>query len=49
MSNWIKMQTSLRDSPKVDAVADTLDTSEAEILGGLFILWSIADLSLIHI
>ena len=43
MSNWIKMQTCLRDSPKVDRITDILDNSEAETIGALFILWSIAD------
>jgi len=43
MSSWIKMNTSLRDNPKVDSMACELDTTEAEILGALFILWSVAD------
>ena len=43
MSSWIKMNTSLRDNSKVDSMACELDTTEAEILGALFILWSVAD------
>ena len=43
MSSWIKMNTSLRDNPKVDLIACELDTTEAEVLGALFILWSVAD------
>lgn len=43
MSSWLKMETSLRDSPKIALIADKLNTSEAEVIGGLFILWAIAD------
>ena len=37
------MRTDLWDDPRVAALCDKLDTSEATIIGGLFRLWSIAD------
>ncbi len=41
--SWIKMRTDLWDDPRVSAICDKLDTSEATIVGALFRFWSIAD------
>lgn len=43
MADWIKVRTNLWDDPRVTAICDVLDRSEAEIIGGLIKLWSMAD------
>lgn len=40
---WIKMRTNLWDDPRVVAVCDRLDISEATAIGAFFWLWSMAD------
>jgi hypothetical protein len=41
--SWIKMRTDLWDDPRVSAICDKLDATEATIIGALFRFWSIAD------
>lgn len=41
--DWIKMRGNLWDDPRVGALADAADTSEAAIVGGLYWLWATAD------
>lgn len=42
-SQWIKMRVSLRDDPRVVALALRLGQPRAAVLGGLFLVWCIAD------
>lgn len=42
-ADWIKMRGNLWDDPRVSALVDATDTSEAAIVGGLYWLWSMAD------
>lgn len=41
--DWIKMRTNLWDDPRICAVAEQLECGEAEVIGGLYWLWSAAD------
>jgi hypothetical protein len=41
--DWIKMRGNLWDDPRVAALVDATETSEAAIVGGLYWLWATAD------
>jgi hypothetical protein len=41
---WIKMRADLWDDPRVLILADHLKTDEGHVIGGLYRLWSLADL-----
>lgn len=41
--DWIKMRGNLWDDPRVSAIVDATDTSEAAVIGGLYWLWATAD------
>ena len=41
--DWIKMRGNLWDDPRVAALVDATDTSEAAVVGGLYWLWATAD------
>lgn len=41
--DWIKMRGNLWDDPRVSALVDATDTSEAMVIGGLYWLWATAD------
>lgn len=41
--DWIKMRGNLWDDPRVAAIVDATDTSEAAVVGGLYWLWATAD------
>lgn len=43
MSNWIKMRGNLWDDPRVAKICDVTGKREAEVIGGLYWLWSMAD------
>lgn len=43
MSSWIKMRTNLQTDPRVSRIALRLSISKATALGGLFMLWALAD------
>lgn len=43
MSNWIKMRSNLWDDPRVAKICEETNKREAEIIGGLYWLWSMAD------
>ena len=43
MSNWIKMRGNLWDDPRVAKICDDTGRREAEVIGGLYWLWSMAD------
>lgn len=42
-ASWIKMRNNLWDDPRVAALVDATDTSEAAVIGGLYWLWAAAD------
>lgn len=41
--DWIKMRGNLWDDPRVSALVDATDTSEATVVGALYWLWATAD------
>lgn len=41
--DWIKMRGNLWDDPRVGALVDATDSSEAAVVGGLYWLWATAD------
>ncbi len=41
--DWIKMRGNLWDDPRVASLVDATDTSEAQVVGGLYWLWATAD------
>lgn len=41
--DWIKMRGNLWDDPRVAALVDATDSSEAAVIGALYWLWSTAD------
>ncbi len=41
--DWIKMRTNLWDDPRVGAIVDATDSSEAAVIGALYWLWAMAD------
>lgn len=41
--DWIKMRSNLWDDPRVARLVDLTDSSEAEVIGGLYWLWATAD------
>ena len=41
--DWIKMRGNLWDDPRVAAIVDATDSSEAAVVGGLYWLWAAAD------
>ena len=41
--DWIKMRGNLWDDPRVSALVDATDSSEAAVVGALYWLWSTAD------
>lgn len=41
--DWIKMRGNLWDDPRVGAIVDATDSSEAAVVGALYWLWSTAD------
>lgn len=41
--DWIKMRGNLWDDPRVGALVDATDSSEAAVIGGLYWLWAAAD------
>ncbi|MFP5340444.1 MAG: hypothetical protein ACLGIW_18465, partial [Gammaproteobacteria bacterium] len=41
--DWIKMRGNLWDDPRVAALVDATDTTEAQVVGGLYWLWATAD------
>src|SRR5690606_14790252 len=41
--DWIKMRSNLWDDPRVTRLCDITDSSEAQIVGGLYWLWATAD------
>jgi len=41
--DWIKMRGNLWDDPRVGALVDATDSSEATVIGGLYWLWASAD------
>lgn len=41
--DWIKMRGNLWDDPRVGAIVDATDTSEAAVVGALYWLWAAAD------
>lgn len=41
--DWIKMRSNLWDDPRVGALMDATDSSEATVVGGLYWLWATAD------
>ena len=41
--DWIKMRGNLWDDPRVARICDTTNKREAEVIGGLYWLWSMAD------
>lgn len=41
--DWIKMRGNLWDDPRVAAIVDATDASEAAVIGGLYWLWAAAD------
>lgn len=41
--DWIKMRDNLWDDPRVAALCDACDCTEAQIIGGLYWIWSTAD------
>lgn len=41
--DWIKMRGNLWDDPRVGAIVDSTDTSEAAVVGALYWLWAAAD------
>lgn len=43
MSNWIKMRGNLWDDPRVAKICEETNKREAEVIGGLYWLWSMAD------
>jgi hypothetical protein len=43
MSSWIKMRGNLWDDPRVARICEITDKGEAEVVGGLYWLWSMAD------
>ena len=43
MSNWIKMRSNLWDDPRVMKLCDLTHKREAEVIGGLYWMWSMAD------
>lgn len=42
-ADWIKMRGNLWDDPRIAAIVDATDTSEAAVIGALYWLWSMAD------
>lgn len=42
-ADWIKMRGNLWDDPRVAAIVDATDSSEAAVIGGLYWLWAMAD------
>ncbi len=43
MIPWIKMRTNLRDDPRVLLVSKRIKCSTVSVIGGLYVLWSLAD------
>jgi len=43
MSNWIKMRSNLWDDPRIAKICDITNKREAEVIGGLYWIWSMAD------
>jgi hypothetical protein len=43
MSNWIKMRSNLWDDPRIARICDITNKREAEVIGGLYWIWSMAD------
>ena len=41
--DWIKMRGNLWDDPRIGALVDATDSSEATVVGGLYWLWATAD------
>ncbi|MBB6577985.1 hypothetical protein HNP33_002053 [Comamonas odontotermitis] len=41
--DWIKMRGNLWDDPRIAALVDATETSEAAVIGGLYWLWATAD------
>ena len=41
--DWIKMRGNLWDDPRVAAIVDATESSEAAVIGGLYWLWAAAD------
>ena len=41
--DWIKMRGNLWDDPRIAALVDATDSSEATVVGGLYWLWATAD------
>lgn len=41
--DWIKMRSNLWDDPRVGALVDATETTEATVIGGLYWLWATAD------
>ena len=41
--DWIKMRSNLWDDPRVGALVDLTESSEAAVIGGLYWLWATAD------
>jgi len=41
--DWIKMRGNLWDDPRVASLCDATDSTEAQIIGGLYWLWATAD------
>lgn len=41
--DWIKMRGNLWDDPRVSALVDATESSEAAVVGGLYWLWATAD------
>jgi len=41
--NWIKMRSNLWDDPRVARICDLTHKREAEVIGGLYWLWTMAD------
>ncbi|MCW0413502.1 phage replisome organizer N-terminal domain-containing protein [Xanthomonas sacchari] len=42
-ADWIKMRSNLWDDPRVAAIVDATDSSEAAVIGALYWLWAMAD------
>lgn len=43
MADWIKMRGNLWDDPRVSAICDVADSTEAAVIGALYWLWASAD------
>jgi hypothetical protein len=41
--NWIKMRSNLWDDPRIARICDLTGKKEAEVIGGLYWLWTMAD------